>query len=305
MDLKKTSLDLMKPSFRHIAHDVSLMSLGIIMYAIGFLLFQLPYHITPGATTGLAAIVFYATGGLVPVTVTYAAINVVLLLVALKILGFKFMTNTIYGIAFMTFVLWAIPAWFGDEHGMLPMILDEQDMFMACIIAAIIEGIGLGFVFMGNGSTGGTDIVGAVVNHYRDISIGQGIMIADLLIISSSYLVFKDPRLLIYGYCTLFIETSMIDYVMNRGRQSVQFFIFSDKYDEIAAEIAKTGRGVTVLDGQGWYTKQQHKVLVVLARRRESAFIFRVIKTLDPNAFVSQSKVVGVFGNGFDRIRGK
>ena len=147
--------------------------------------------------------------------------------------------------------------------------------------------------------------MGAVVNHYRDISIGQGIMIADLLIISSSFLVFHEVRLLIYGYCTLFIEVMMIDYVMNRDRQSVQFFIFSEKYDEIAAEIAKTGRGVTVLDGQGWYTKQHHKVLVVLARRRESPFIFRVIKTLDPNAFVSQSKVVGVFGNGFDRIKGK
>ncbi|MBR1917953.1 MAG: YitT family protein [Bacteroidaceae bacterium] len=296
-------MDIMKPSLRHIAHDVSLMSIGIIMYAIGFTLFQLPYHITPGATTGLAAIVFYITG--LPVTVTYFVINIVLLVVALKILGFKFMANTIYGIVFMTFVLWAIPAWFGDENGMLPQILGEHDMFMACIIGAIIEGIGLGFVFNGNGSTGGTDIVGAVVNHYRDISIGQGIMIADLLIISSSFLVFHDVRLLIYGYCTLFIETSMIDYVMNRGRQSVQFFIFSDKYDEIAAEIAKTGRGVTVLDSQGWYTKQQHKVLVVLARRRESPFIFRVIKTLDPNAFVSQSKVVGVFGNGFDRIKGK
>ena len=285
-------MDLMKPKFRHIAHDVSLMSLGIIMYAIGFTLFQLPYHITPGATTGLAAIVFYISG--LPVTVTYFLINIVLLVVALKILGFKFMTNTIYGIAFMTFVLWAIPAWFGDEHGMLPQVLGEHDMFMACIIGAIIEGIGLGLVFLGNGSTGGTDIVGAVVNHYRD-----------MLIISSSFLVFHEVRLLIYGYCTLFIEVMMIDYVMNRDRQSVQFFIFSEKYDEIAAEIAKTGRGVTVLDGQGWYTKQNHKVLVVLARRRESPFIFRVIKTIDPKAFVSQSKVVGVFGNGFDRIKGK
>ena len=229
-------MDLMKPKFRHIAHDVSLMSIGIIMYAIGFTLFQLPYHITPGATTGLAAIVFYVTG--LPVTVTYFLINIVLLVVALKILGFKFMTNTIYGIAFMTFVLWAIPAWFGDEHGMLPQVLGEHDMFMACIIGAIIEGIGLGLVFLGNGSTGGTDIVGAVVNHYRDISIGQGIMIADLLIISSSFLVFHEVRLLIYGYCTLFIEVMMIDYVMNRDRQSVQFFIFSEKYDEIAAEIA-------------------------------------------------------------------
>ena len=293
----------MKPKFGHIAHDLSLMSLGIVMYCIGFTLFQLPYHITPGATTGLGAIIFYVTN--IPVNITYFSVNIVLLIVALKILGFKFMTNTIYGIAFMTFVLWAIPEWFGDEHGVLPRILGENDMFMACIIGAMLEGIGLGFVFLGNGSTGGTDIVGAVINHYRDMSIGQGIIIADLLIISSSFFVFHDARLLIYGYCTLFIETFMLDYVMNSARQSVQFFIFSEKYDEIAAEITKTGRGVTVLDSQGWYTKQQHKVLVVLARRRESPFIFRIIKTLDPKAFVSQSKVVGVFGNGFDRMKGK
>ena len=293
----------MKPTLRNMVHDLSFMSVGIIMYAIGFTLFQLPYHITPGATTGLAAIFFYLWG--VPVTVTYFCINIVLLIVALRILGFKFMANTIYGILFMTFVLWAIPAWFGDEHGLLPQVLGENDMFMACIIGAIIEGIGLGFVFLGNGSTGGTDIVGAVVNHYRDMSIGQGIMIADLMIISSSFLVFHEVRLLIYGYCTLFIEISVLDFVMNRMRQSVQFFIFSEKYDEIAAEIAKTGRGVTVLDGEGWYTKQQHKVLVVLARRRESPFIFRVIRTLDPKAFVAQSKVVGVFGNGFDKMKGK
>ncbi len=293
----------MKPTLRNMVHDLSFMSVGIIMYAIGFTLFQLPYHITPGATTGLAAIFFYLWG--IPVTVTYFCINIVLLIVALRILGFKFMANTIYGILFMTFVLWAIPAWFGDEQGLLPQVLGENDMFMACIIGAIIEGIGLGFVFLGNGSTGGTDIVGAVVNHYRDMSIGQGIMIADLLIISSSFLVFHEVRLLIYGYCTLFIEISVLDFVMNRMRQSVQFFIFSEKYDEIAAEIAKTGRGVTVLDGEGWYTKQQHKVLVVLARRRESPFIFRVIRTLDPKAFVAQSKVVGVFGNGFDKMKGK
>lgn len=296
-------MDLMKPTLRNMVHDLSFMSVGIIMYAIGFTLFQLPYHITPGATTGLAAIFFYLWG--IPVTVTYFCINIILLIVALRILGFKFMANTIYGILFMTFVLWAIPAWFGDEHGLLPQVLGENDMFMACIIGAIIEGIGLGFVFLGNGSTGGTDIVGAVVNHYRDMSIGQGIMIADLLIISSSFLVFHEVRLLIYGYCTLFIEISVLDFVMNRMRQSVQFFIFSEKYDEIAAEIAKTGRGVTVLDGEGWYTKQQHKVLVVLARRRESPFIFRVIRTLDPKAFVAQSKVVGVFGNGFDKMKGK
>ena len=177
---------------------------------------------------------------------------------------------------------------------------------MSAILGASLEGIGLGIVFLRDGSTGGTDIIAAIVNKYRDITLGQVIMFFDILIITSSGLL---PSIgiseMLYGYCTLIVTSLLLDYVVDRGRQSVQFLIFSKKYAEIADAITSTGRGVTVLDGEGWYTHTNRKMLVVLAKKRESTNIFRFILSVDPNAFVSQSKVIGVFGEGFDKIKAK
>lgn len=282
--------------------DLLLISLGVVLYSTGYVCFQLPYSITPGGVAGIAAIVFYATG--FPAQYTYLALNIVLILIALKILGFKFMMNTIYAVLFMTFMIGSLQSLIATPDGNLPQVLGDQS-FMSCVLGAVLEGIGLGVVFLNNGSTGGTDIIAAIVNKYRDMSLGQIIMMTDLLIISSNFLIFNSVELLLYGYCSLVICTGMLDYTMNSVRQSVQFMIFSNKYEEIATEIAKTGRGVTLLDSEGWYTRQKHKVLVVLARRRESTHIFRIIRTIDPNAFVSQAKVAGVFGQGFDKMKGK
>ena len=279
------------------------MSFGILLYVTGFVCFQLPYQITTGGVAGLGAVIFYATG--FPAQYTFFLLNVILLLIALRILGVKFMLNTIYAVIFMTILMGVMQDLVRNpEDGSFPQILCDQ-RFMACVIGAVLEGLGLGVVFLNNGSTGGTDIVAAVVNKYRDVSLGQIIMLADVVIISSSYLQFHSIELLLFGYCTMIIEAFALDYSMNAVRQSVQFMIFSQKYDEIATEIAKTGRGVTVLDGEGWYTKKARKVLVVLCRRRESTHIFRIIRTIDPSAFVSQGKVAGVFGEGFDKIKGK
>lgn len=289
-------------NYKALAHDFSFILLGTLVYACGFVFFQLPYHLVPGGTAGVAAIIYYASG--MPTQYTYWAFNCVLLMVALKFLGFKFLINTILGVvglgSFMAILQTFAPI---DSAGNFTPILDN--MFMSCLIGATLEGAGLAIVFINNGSTGGTDIVAAVVNKFRDMSLGQVIMCTDVCIISTSYFIFHDVNLLIYSYVTLIITTVALDYIVSSRRQSVQFLIFSEKHDEIARMIASTGRGVTILNGTGWYTKEERKILVVLARRRESPFIFRVIKAVDPNAFVSQSKVVGVFGNGFDRIKGK
>jgi len=188
--------------------------------------------------------------------------------------------------------------------GEMPRLLGDQS-FMACVIGAAIEGIGLGIVFLNNGSTGGTDIVAACINKFRDVSLGTILLVCDILIASSSYLVFHQIELLLYGYVSMIVETSMLDYVMNRMRQSVQFFIISQEHEAIAQAVNDLGRGVTLLDAHGWYSRNDMQVLMVMARRRESTRIFRAIKQIDPKAFVSQSKVVGVYGNGFDRIKGK
>ncbi|MDY5773549.1 MAG: YitT family protein [Bacteroidaceae bacterium] len=289
------------PFLQH-GKDLLLISFGILLYVTGFVCFQLPYHITTGGVAGLGAVIFYSTG--FPTQYTYLAFNIVLIGIALKVLGFKFMINTIYGVIFMTFLLGFMQDLMIQPDGSFPLILGNQS-FMACIFGAVLEGLGLGVVFLNNGSTGGTDIIAACINKYRDMSLGQLIMLADIFIISSNYLVFKSIELLLFGYCTIIVEAVALDYSMNAVRQSIQFMIFSQKYDEIATEIAKTGRGVTVLDGEGWYTKHARKVLVVLCRRRESTRIFRIIRSIDPGAFVSQAKVSGVFGEGFDRMKGK
>jgi len=164
----------------------------------------------------------------------------------------------------------------------------------------------MGIVFLRNGSTGGTDVIAAIINKYRDMSLGTLILLSDVGIITASlFLPGSNLEKLLYGYTTLIIITLMVDLVVNSGRQSVQFLIFSNKYEEIASEINSLNRGVTVLNGQGWYTKQERKVLVVLAKKREASTIFRIITGIDPQAFVSQTLASGVFGYGFDKFKVK
>ncbi len=277
--------------------------LGLTIYAFGFTCFILPYQITTGGLTGAAAIVYYATG--FPVQYTYFAINALLLIAAIKILGFRFCVKTIVGILFLTVELGFFQELIADENGNLPQFLGDQ-AFMACIMGACCEGIGLAIVFLSNGSTGGTDIIAAIVNKYKDISLGRILMLCDIAIVSSSYFILHDIQKVAFGFCVLVLSMLLLDYYMNSVRQSVQFFIFSSKYEEIAQAInEQLQRGVTVLNGEGFYSKRPMRVLVVLAKRREGTEIFRLIHRIDPRAFVSQSNVVGVYGEGFDQIKVK
>jgi uncharacterized membrane-anchored protein YitT (DUF2179 family) len=281
--------------------------LGIMMYAIGYTCFMLPYQITTGGLAGIAAIIFYATG--FPAQYTYLFINGALLVIAIKVLGFRFCLKTIIGVGLLTLFIEFLQVFIMDESGNMQRILGDQD-FMACVLGACLEGVGLAIVFLNNGSTGGTDIIAAVVNKYRDITLGRMLMYCDIFIVSSCFFVFDDLttamklQKVVFGFSTLIISMLMLDYFMNSARRSVQFLIFSNKHDEIATAInTKLERGVTVLYGEGFYSKEPRRVLVVLAKRRESVQIFRLINRIDPNAFVSQSNVVGVYGEGFDHIK--
>lgn len=284
--------------------DMFFITLGLVSYALGWAAFMLPYQITTGGTTGIGAIIYYAVG--FPIQWTYFIINAVLILFSIKLLGFKFTLRTSYSIFLLTFLLWWFQVLINDSDGTPPLILGEGQEFMACLIGATMCGFGLGIVFNANGSTGGTDIIAAIVNKYRDVSLGRMIQICDFIIIGSCYFVFHDLKRVIFGFVTLFVIGYVLDYVVNSARQSVQFFIFSKEYAKIADRINKdTHRGVTVLDGIGWYRKQNVKVLIVLAYKNQSVQIFRLIKSIDPNAFVSQSAVIGVFGEGFNQIKAK
>ncbi|UKK50739.1 YitT family protein [Prevotella sp. E13-17] len=275
--------------------DYTLLAIAMISYSIGWTVFLLPNNITTGGIAGVSSILFWATG--IPINVSYFFINAVLLLFALRILGLKFCLKTIFAVTVLTTSL-TIMSQYITVH-----LLSDQP-FMAAIIGAVFCGSGVGLGLAANGSTGGTDIIAAIINKYRDISLGRVILICDVIIISSSYFVLGDIERVIYGYVVLYVTSFCIDQVVNSMRRSVQFFIISDKYEEIGKRINREPhRGCTVVDAHGFYSGKEVKMLFVLAKRRQSDVIFRIINEIDPNAFVSQSAVIGVYGEGFDRFK--
>ena len=285
-------------------------TLGLMLYTLGFTVFLLPYEIVTGGIAGISAIVFYSTG--FPVQYTFFIINAALIILALKTLGWKFLTKTIYATFMLTFMLELAQEIVVQPDGTFYKLLGEGNDFMSLVIGCIITGTALAVVFLNNGSTGGTDIVAAVVNKFHNISLGKALIMVDFCIIGSC--LFIDSfgaidlrfRKVVFGLCTMLIECLMLDYVMYWQRQSVQFMIFSKKYQEIAFAISrKTDHTLTILDGHGFWTGRPTKVLCLLAKKRESVQIFRIVKQIDPNAFVSQSSVIGVYGEGFDEMKVK
>ena len=264
----------------HELKDYLMIALGMIMYGIGWTVFLLPNDITTGGVPGIASIVYFAIG--LPVQYVYFGINVLLLILAIWQLGWKFSIKTVFAVFTLTFFLSVI------QKVTQGLTLLHDQPFMACVLGASFCGSGIGIAFSSNGSTGGTDIIAAIVNKYRDITLGKVMLICDLIIISSSYFVLKDWEKVVYGYVTLYICSFVLDQVVNSARQSVQFFIISDKYEEIGKHInVYPHRGVTVINASGFYSGKEQKMLFVLAKKRESSIIFRLIKEIDPHAFVS------------------
>ena len=279
--------------------DYVMIAIGMISYCIGWNVFLLPINVTASGLPGVASIIYWATG--CPVQIPYLIANGVLLLAGLKVLGLKFCLKTVYAVAIVT----ALTSLISSGYIVIPELLHDQPLWSA-FLGAVFCGCGIGLGFSVGGSTGGTDIIAAIVNKYRDISLGRVIMICDIVIITSSYLVVHDIEKIFYGYVVLCVQGFCIDQVVNSRRRSVQFFIISQKYEEIGKRInVDAERGVTVVNASGFYSGQDVKMLFVLAKQRQAPIIFRMISEIDPHAFVSQSAVIGVYGNGFDEFKYK
>lgn len=279
--------------------------IGLVIFSIGYSCFMLPYQIMSGGVAGISALIYYATG--FHASYSFFLINVVLILMAWYTLGWRFCVRTIIATVVVSFMIDYIQAALteispdGKEH--LMHLVGDQ-VFMACVIGAMTEGLGLAIVFLAGGSTGGTDIVALTVNKYRDISLGRAMLFVDIFVVGLSYFIFRDIQRLVACYMTLFISINMIDYVVNGARQSVQFTIISERYADIAQAVNdKVNRGVTVLHGEGWYSKEHRKVLLIMAKKQESRLVFQLIRIIDPKAFVTMTNVEGVFGEGFDKIK--
>uniref|UniRef100_UPI003FF03EA4 YitT family protein n=1 Tax=Prevotella sp. TaxID=59823 RepID=UPI003FF03EA4 len=277
--------------------DYAIIAIAMIMGVIGLNLFLVPNEITMGGTMGVAEIVYWGTG--IQTQYTYFVINAVLLIAALKVLGWRFCVKTVYAVVVFT-VASSVFQWLGFAN--VHLLADQK--FMACIVGGVFMGTSVGLGLSAGGSTGGSDVVAAMIHKYRDVSLGHIILFCDLTIITSSYVVLHDWEKVLYGYVLLFIVSFCVDYVVNSLRRSVQFLIISRKWEEIGLAINKIAdRGCSTLNGNGFYSKRDIKVIFCIAKKSESAMIFDIVDEIDPDAFVAQSAVIGVYGQGFDRVR--
>ena len=275
--------------------DYVMITLGLFCYAFGFTAFILPEQIVIGSVTGLSALIHYWLGW--NVAVTYYVINIILLCIAFRSVGKQFVLRTIIGATISTIFI-------GFLQPMFTAPIVEGQPFMNVILGAVLCGLGLGTVFTHGGSTGGTDIIAAMVAKYSTISFGRTMMYCDVLIICSSWLLFHSIDKIVYGLIFMVIYSVAADRVINNTRQSVQFQIISKKWQEIADNvISEAHRGCTILEGTGWYTKTDVKIVMVMCRKHESVNIFRIIKETDREAIITQSNVNGVYGFGFDELK--
>jgi uncharacterized membrane-anchored protein YitT (DUF2179 family) len=289
----------MKKAYKFIKPYV-VITFGLLLYVTAWTTFLIPSGITGGGVSGIGALVYFATG--IPVGLTYFIINIFLVGLAIKILGANFGVKTIFGII-MASILFTVL----QKLITRPLL---EDKFMSAIIGGMLSGVGIGITFTQGGSSGGTDIIAMIVGKYRNISPGRIILFCDVFIIASAFVVMlhKTPierlQIIVYGYVAMAITAYAIDAVLSGSRQSVQVFVFSKSYSDIADRVTKElGRGVTVIDGEGWYSKERQKVLITMVRKHELSDVYRIVKEIDNDAFISVSLVMGVYGKGFERIR--
>lgn len=293
--MKKTSNVLIE------IKNYAVITVCLFIIALGWTAFLIPNNMLGGGVNGIATIVYWVTG--LSTGITIFALNAVLILFSLKILGWKFGLKTIYCIVVMSFFFSLLQKVFGD----VPVI---SDRFLAAIIGGGIGGFANGIIFIHGGSTGGVDIITMVVNKYRNISLGRFTLAMNLVVICSLFFVFQDMEILqrveliIYSLVGNFVSSYCMDLAFTGSKQSVQMFIFSSKPDIIADRIGnEIHRGVTIIKGTGWYTKQDNDILMAVVRKTQCQSVIRIVKQEDPKAFVSVNTVMGVYGKGFEVMK--
>ncbi|MBR5175263.1 MAG: YitT family protein [Bacteroidales bacterium] len=284
----------------------AIITLGLLLYVVAWTVFIIPHHLVGGGVTGISAVIQYCTG--FHVSYSFFIINTILLLIALKVLGPAFGVKTVYAMVVTTILLRVAPMVIPEDF--IQIIAIENGKLLSVILGGALSALGISLTFSQGGSSGGTDIIALMINKYRAISPGRILLILDIFIIGSSLIVPTEgswgERIanLVYGYVMAGVFSYALDLFVSGSKQSVQILIFSKQYEKIADRITNDlHRGVTSLEGKGWYTKNSATVLVVVARKHELKFLLNLIKEEDPQAFLSVGSVTGVYGTGFDVIK--
>ncbi len=294
--MKSFSPDLiMKP-----LKEYFLMFFGMLLYSFGWIGCILPAKGVGGGAAGLSLVLCTAlenVGIHLQIGTMVFIINAVLLFIAGFIVGWNFGLKTIFCVAAisvgMNFWQSVLPE--GNFLGI--------DNLLAVVLGGILAGFGIALCFSQGGSTGGTDIVAMIINKYRTVSYGKILIYSDFIIIGSSLLVGMGISAVIYGYVMTAVVGYTVDMIMAGNQQSSQVLIVTHDYERMAEAIVQNvHRGVTLIDSQGWYSKEASKIVMVVCRKRETAMILKFVKTIDPDAFMTVGSVMGVYGKGFQTI---
>ncbi|MCR5822781.1 MAG: YitT family protein [Bacteroidales bacterium] len=276
-------------------------TLGIMIYTFGWAAFMLPAKIVGGGVSGISSTLNLAVGVPLPIGIINLIINAILVLVGFKVLGSRFGANTIYGIIMssLCFILWQQVL-----HVENLFNVAEFGNFMCAIIGGALCGVGIGMTFSMGGNSGGTDIIALIISKFYNISPGKVIMYLDIVIIGCSYFVSYKIENVVFGYIVMMVMTYVLDMVLDGNKQSYQIMVFSAKNDEIGEAVTKeVGRGATLLDGEGCYSQNSLKVLIIMAHKTDKPHIMQIIHRIDGNAFISVSKTQGVYGKNFEKLK--
>lgn len=290
--------------------DYFIMTVGTFIFVMAWTSFLQPNELASGGLTGLTTIMDYASGGAIPMDLTYSILNVLLLIAGFLFLGKTFGFKTIYVLALSSFLFWLLPNYFGEGSRIVNLEVVDEDLtkLMVAIVGAAMEAVGIGIILLRGGSTGGTDIVAMILNKYWPISPGKVYLYSDIFIVASLLFIPESlhggPVNMIYAYVVMIAFSFGVDYVLLGRKSSVQLLVFSKKYNEIADHIIyDVERGVTALQSIGWYSQKESKVLLIILRKREMSGVIKEIKRIDKDAFVSVSEATSVYGEGFEEIK--
>ena len=287
-----------------VVNEFIVLTVACFIFALAWEGFMIPNGMSAGGMMGLCTVIQYATGGLIPAQYSYFAVNAILIIVAVIAMGIGFGFKTIYCIV-MSSLAMQIVASIPGIHSVAGEFFFVRETLLIPVIAGLLEAVGLGLVLRFGASTGGTDIIALMVNKYWPVSLSKVFLISDIIIVALLlFLPDKSFTDMVYGLVEIITFSAIIDYVVGGDKSSYQLLVFSDKYADIADHIiSNMNRGVTVLNAQGWYTRKEKNVLLILINRKQLPELTKVIKEVDPRAFMSVSSTNNVYGEGFEEMK--
>lgn len=293
-------MTIAKPNLKEallFAKDMIIITLGVVLYAFAWTGVIMPAGGVGGGATGFALLVYHITG--LPIGVTFFIFNAFFGAICVWLLGAKFGIKTLYAIM-MTSVVMTLFQEVLPEN----VLGLADDRLLSSILGGVLMGFGVAIALLMGGSTGGSDLVAMIICKFSNLSYSQVVVFVDVFIIGASYFIFKDWSVTIYGFLVTIVFGYATNIILSGDKQSLQMFVLSKDYEKIADDITtKLQRGVTLLDGTGWYTKAPVKVIMIVCRKSEMGMMMRCIKSIDSNAFISIANVMGVYGEGFDKYK--